>query len=116
MFNLTSYNKNLMILLLIVATLFTMIGAAMVLSDYNYYNGLQYLATAVAFFTTAYIIKVGKVDLEIATDSKRTQIMAGFMITVVALSITFVALSIKGLFWAVGIAVFIISIYNIYKK
>jgi len=35
--------------------------------------------------------------------------MAGYMITVVALSI-------KGLFWAVGIAVFIISIYNIYKK
>ncbi|WP_305064248.1 hypothetical protein [Methanococcoides sp.] len=98
-----------MIVLLIAATLFTMIGAAMVLSEYNYYNGLQYLATAIAFFTTAYIIKVGKVDLEIATDSKRTQIMAGLMITVVALSI-------KGLFWAVGIAVFIISIYNIYKK
>ncbi|MCM1986765.1 hypothetical protein [Methanococcoides seepicolus] len=105
-----------MILLLIVATLFTMIGAAMVLLDYNYYNGLQYLVTAVAFFTTAYIIKVGKLDIEIATDSKRTQFIAGLMITVVALNITFVALSIKGLFWAVGIAVFIISIYNIYKK
>ncbi|MCD4820530.1 MAG: hypothetical protein K8R11_00275 [Methanococcoides sp.] len=98
-----------MVLLLITATLFTMIGAAMVLSDYNYYNGLQFLATAIAFFTTAYLIKVEKVDLDSATDSKRTTFMAGYMITVVALSI-------KGLFWAVGIAVFIISIYNIYKK
>ncbi|WP_157196687.1 hypothetical protein [Methanococcoides burtonii] len=106
----------MMILLLITATLFTMIGTAMVLLDYNYYNGLQYLATALAFFTTAYIIKVGKVDLDSATDNNHTQIMAGFMITVVALTITFVALSIKGLFWAVGITVFIIGMYNIYKK
>jgi len=35
--------------------------------------------------------------------------MAGFVVTVIALGL-------KGLFWAVGIAVFIISIYNIYKK
>ncbi|NPE30216.1 hypothetical protein HNV12_20120 [Methanococcoides sp. SA1] len=109
MFNLNNYNKNWTILLLITAIMSTIIGAAMVLSDRNYYNGLQLLATSLAFFTTVYIIKVGKLDLKSATDSNRTQFMAGFMIIVVALSI-------KGLFWAVGIAVFIISIYNIYKK
>ena len=104
-----NYNRNWMLLLLIAATLFTMVGAVMVHIDQNYYNGLQFLATALVFFVTAYLIKTKKVDLESATDSIRTPFIVGFTITIIALAI-------KGLFWAVGIAVFIISIYNIYKK
>ncbi|MDA0524798.1 hypothetical protein [Methanococcoides alaskense] len=98
-----------MVLLLIAATLFTIVGAIMVLSDYNYYNGLQLLATALVFFTTAYLIKAGKLDIGSTTSNEKNPFIAGFMITVIALGL-------KGLFWAVGIAVFIISIYNIYKK
>ena len=109
MFNLNNYNRNWMLLLLIAATLFTIIGTIMVHIDQNYYNGLQYLATALAFFTTAYLIKARKVDIEIDKDGNRTPFIVGFMITIIALAI-------KGLFWAVGISVFIISIYNIYKK
>ncbi len=109
MLDFNNYNKTWITILLITAVLSTLLGSAMVIIDQNYYNGLQYLATALAFFATAYFIKIGKIEFNRVSPNRRTQFMAGFVITVIALGL-------KGLFWAVGIAVFIISIYNIYKK
>ena len=58
-----NYNKTWTIILLIATTLFTMVGAAMILIYQNYYNGLQYLGTALVFFITAYLIRTGTLDL-----------------------------------------------------
>lgn len=109
MLDLNNYNKTWITILVVTAVLSTLIGSAMVILDQNYYNGLQYLTSAIVFLATAYLIKIGKIEFNSVSPNQRTQFMAGFVVIVIALGL-------KGLFWAVGIAVFTISIYNIYKK
>jgi len=72
MLDLNNYNKTWITILLITAVLSTLLGSAMVIIDQNYYNGIQYLTSAIVFLTTAYFIKIGKIEFNSVSPNQRT--------------------------------------------
>ena len=91
-----NFIKTWNFLLGITAILFSIVGIVMVTIDTRYFQGIQYLITAILFYSVLYLIKKNKINIK---KSAFTIFNIGFIFTVVGLSIHIVM-------WIVGLIFF----------
>ncbi|NYT19815.1 MAG: hypothetical protein GKC08_05960 [Methanosarcinales archaeon] len=102
-------NKIWKILLTIVAIIFLAIASATILVDEEYYIGILYLITSILFFSSAYLITIGRVNIMKGAANEKVAFALGFIIITIGLAL-------NGLFWGLGFALFIAAIFSMHKN
>ena len=102
-------NKVWKILLPVVATIFLAIAVSMIVFDQNYYVGILYLITSILYFSSAYLITTGRVNMMKSSLNEKGTLALGFILLAIALAL-------NGLFWGVGLVLFLAGILSIRKK
>ncbi|WP_135606615.1 hypothetical protein [Methanococcoides sp. NM1] len=102
-------NKVWKILLALAAIILLTIATAMIIVDQRYHIGILYLITSILFFSSAYLITTGRVNMMKGSSNWQVALTLGFIILTIGLAL-------NGLFWGLGFVLFLAAIFSIHKN
>ncbi|MGM0770116.1 MAG: hypothetical protein ACQESU_00655 [Halobacteriota archaeon] len=97
------------ILLTIASIIFLAVAASMIIAEQRYYIGALYFITSVLYSGSAYLIAKGQADITNSSSNEQLSLTLGFIIITIALAL-------NGIFWGLGIVLFIAAILSIHKN
>jgi hypothetical protein len=101
------FKKTWLTLYTIVGILFSIIGFVMVFIDNKYFNGIQYIITAIVFFTALILIKKNKIK----PNFSNPMMNLGFIFSVIGLTSP-IGPSMHIGIWSLGIVFFLGGLFN----
>lgn len=107
MFQKKNFSNTWINLYLIVVILFTIVGTAMIAFDKEYFNGGQYLFTALMFALAIYLIKVKKIK----PNYSDPMLTLGFIFSVIGLTSP-IGLSLNIGLWGLGVVLFLQGLFT----
>ena len=93
-------SKVWLALLGMAATIFFIVGTAMLLLDQNYLNALQYLSSSILYFVAMYLISKKRVDVRSSESGATKYLQMGFIFSVVGLNLNIGV-------WGLGVILFV---------